>query len=100
MRGFINFLRTQGVVGLAVGFILGGAISAMVASIVTNLVNPILGIGLSKVKSLADASIMVGGATITYGKFLSDLINFVVVAAVVYFIVKGLRFDRLDKAKE
>ena len=40
MRGFLNFIREQGVVGLAIGFILGGAISKLVAALVNDLINP------------------------------------------------------------
>jgi len=43
MKGFIEFVRDQGVVGLAVGFILGGAISKVVTSLVENIINPVGG---------------------------------------------------------
>ena len=43
MRGFLTFIREQGVVGLAVGFILGGAISKVVTSLVENIIQPLLG---------------------------------------------------------
>ena len=42
MKGFLDFIREQGVVGLAVGFILGGAVSKLVTAIITDIVNPIL----------------------------------------------------------
>ena len=51
--GFIDFIRTQGVVGFAVAFILGGAVSVLVTSLVNNLVNPILGVALGSAKDLA-----------------------------------------------
>ena len=41
MHGFMDFIRTQGVVGLAVGFILGGAVSKVVAALVTDVINPL-----------------------------------------------------------
>jgi large conductance mechanosensitive channel len=100
IKGFIDFIRKQGVVGLAIGFILGGALSTLVSSIVTNLVNPIVGILLGKAQSLSDASFVIGTASINYGKFLNDFINFVVIAAVVYFIVRGFHVDKLDKPKD
>jgi large conductance mechanosensitive channel len=43
MKGFLNFIREQGVVGLAVGFILGGSVSKVVTSLVTDIINPVLG---------------------------------------------------------
>lgn len=57
MKDFIGFIRKQGVVGLATGFILGGAISKLVASLVEDIINPILGIILGKTGSLVAASL-------------------------------------------
>lgn len=87
-------------VGLAVGFILGKAISDVVASIVTDLVNPIIGIILGKFGNLTALSLHVLSANITYGKFISILINFTIIAFVVYFGVKKLKLDKLDKPKQ
>jgi large conductance mechanosensitive channel len=97
MKGFIEFIRTQGVVGLAVGFILGGAVSGVVKSIVDDLINPLLGLILGKADGLMEATFMIGEATIKYGSFLNTFINFVVIAGVVYFGVKSLGLDKLDK---
>ena len=100
MKGFIDFVRTQGVVGLAVGLILGGAVSELVKSLIDNLINPVLGLVLGSTTGLKGASFMIADATITYGAFLSTLINFTVIAFVVYFGVKKLKLDKLDKPKE
>ena len=100
MKGFLNFIREQGVVGLAVGFILGGAVSKVVSAIVTDIVNPILGIALGAVGDSKDASVQLGSAKIMYGDFLSVAIDFIVIALVVYYGVRILRLDRLDKKKE
>lgn len=99
MRGFIDFIREKGVVGLAVGFILGKAVSDVVASIVTDLINPIVGIALGHFGDLSKLSFHILSAEITYGKFISIVINFVIIAAVVYFGVKKLRLDRMDAPK-
>ncbi|MEI6528540.1 MAG: MscL family protein [bacterium] len=100
LADFMNFIRTQGVVGLAVAFILGGAISALVASLVTNLINPVLGVALGKAKDMADAYLGFFGGKIMYGKFINDLINFLVIAFVVYFGVKKIGLDKIDKPKQ
>lgn len=99
MKNFIEFIRSQGAVGLAVGFILGKAVSDVVASIVNDLINPIIGIVLGKFGDLSALSFHVLSANITYGKFISILINFVIVASVVYFGVKKLKLDKLDAPK-
>lgn len=99
MRGFLNFVREQGVVGLAVGFILGGAVSKTVTSLVDNIINPIVGILLGKV-DLSQKALVVGGVALKYGAFVSTIVDFVIVAAVIYFGVKMLKLDKLDKSKE
>lgn len=100
MKGFLRFIREQGVVGLAVGFILGGAVSALVASIVKNILDPLIGLLLGRV-SLSNKVLHLGhtDAIIAWGAVLTTLINFIAVAAVVYFGVKWLRLDKLDSEK-
>ncbi|HRY62846.1 MAG TPA: MscL family protein [Candidatus Paceibacterota bacterium] len=100
MKGFIDFIREQGVVGLAVGFMLGGAVSKVVTALITDIINPFLGIALGVVGDLKSASISIGAVNILYGDFISVLVDFVVVALVVYLGVKGLGLDRLDKKKQ
>ena len=97
--GFMDFIRTQGVVGLAVGFILGGAVSKMVTSLVDNIINPLVGAALGKV-DLVDKAFRIGGVSLKYGAFISTLVDFVIIAAVVYFGVKALSLDKLDKKPE
>jgi large conductance mechanosensitive channel len=98
MSGFVSFIREQGVVGLAIGFILGGAVSKMVTSLVDNIINPLVGILLGKV-NLADRMLTVGAATLKYGAFISSLIDFIIIALVVYFGFKMLGLEKLDKPK-
>jgi len=99
MKGFVAFIREQGVVGLAVGFILGGAVSKVVASLVSDIINPILGVLLGATGNLSTANLAIGSVKIMWGSFLSVLIDFVVIAMVVYFGIKGLGLDKLDKKK-
>lgn len=99
MRGFLDFIREQGVVGLAVGFILGGAVSKIVASLVGDIINPLLGIAFGAAGDLRSAFIQVGGAKIMWGNFVATTIDFLVVALVVYLGVKIIGLDRLDKKK-
>lgn len=100
MKGFIDFVREQGVVGLAVGFILGGAIAKVVSSLVTNIINPILGVILGSAEGLKEAALTIGQTEILWGSFVGAVIDFLIIALVVYFGVKGLKLDKLDKKKE
>ena len=97
MSGFIDFVRKQGVVGLAVGFILGGAVSKVVAALVEDIINPILGVALGRVEGLAAASLSIGTVDILWGHFIGVIIDFFVIALVVYYGIKRLKLDQLDK---
>ena len=100
MKGFIEFIRTQGVVGLAVGFVIGKAVSDLVGSIVTDLIDPIVGIFLGRFGDLSKLSFTVLSANITYGRFISVAINFIIIALVLYWGVTKLGLNKLDKPKE
>ena len=94
MKGFIEFIKSQGVVGLAVGFILGSEVAKVVASIVNDLVNPILGIFLGVTGNLSEASFIIGKAEVLWGHFVMTTINFLIVALVVYLVVTKLKLDK------
>ena len=103
MKSFIDFIRTQGVVGLAVGLVLGGAVGVMVKSLVDNIVMPPLGFLLGSTEGLKGLSVVIGktangtDAVLRYGIFLNDLINFIVIALVIYLLVSLFKVDKLDK---
>ena len=105
LQGFVDFVRHQGVVGLAVGLILGVAAKSVIDSMVANIFNPIIGL-LTGGVSLENKTLClkhvgrVCQTSLGYGRFISDVISFIIVAAVVYFVVKGLKLDQLDKKPE
>lgn len=99
MKGFLEFVREQGVVGLAVGFILGGSVSKVVTSLVADIINPIVGVALGAAGDLASLSLTIGPIELKYGSFIAAVVDFLIIAAVVYFGVKGLKLDKLDKKK-
>ncbi|MDP2859902.1 MAG: MscL family protein [Bacillota bacterium] len=97
MSGFIDFIRKQGVVGLAIGFILGGAVSKVVAALVEDIINPLIGLLLGNAAGLTSAVFEIGPAKIKWGHLFSVVIDFAAVAVVVYFGFRKLGLDRLDK---
>lgn len=103
LGGFVDFIRTQGVIGLAIGLVLGVQIKAVVDSLIASFINPILGLILPGTGDLSNKTftITIGEkyANFTYGAFLVVLLSFVVVAAVVYLMFKALGLDKLDKKK-
>ena len=86
-------------VTLAVGFILAAAVTKTVNSLVIDIINPLLGILLGKT-NISTASWQVAGVTIAWGNFVSALIDFAVVAFVVYLGFKVLKLDRIDIDKK
>ncbi|HEX6258754.1 MAG TPA: MscL family protein [Candidatus Saccharimonadales bacterium] len=103
--GFQLFIREQGVVGLAVGLVLGGAVSVVVKSLIDNIVMPPLGFVLGSAQGLKGLSLHLGTtaagqpAVLHYGVFLNDLVNFLVIAFVVYAVVRVLGFDKKEQKK-
>lgn len=94
--GFFQFIREQGVVGLAIGFILGSGVNKVVTSMVNDLIQPAIGLIFGSVDGLNGLHY----SSIMYGRFLAGLIDFAIIAAVIYFGFKGLGLDKLDKPKE
>jgi len=99
MKGFIEFIREQGVIGLAVGIILGGAVTKLVTALVTDLISPILGVILGAAGNLKEASFKIGPAKFMWGDFVSSLIDFIIIAFIVYTGVKLLKLEKLYKKK-
>ena len=103
MSGFIDFIREQGVVGLAVGLAIGTAAGDTVKKLVTAFVDPLVQLIVGSQQGLQSASFTVEVAgrkgEFLYGAFVSSLITLIAVAFVVYAIVHFLKLDKLDKKK-
>lgn len=104
VRGFVDFLREQSVVGLAIGLVLGTQAKVLVDQLVVSFLNPLTGLLLPGEGTLKQKSVEVvfhgKTAVFTWGAFVSSFLTFVLVAAIVYYVFKGLRLDKLDKKKE
>lgn len=92
MKGFREFVLRGSVIDLAVAVVIGAAFTAIVTSLVTNVFTPVIG-ALFDADDLSTALIVTipttsgGTAQVLFGAFLASAINFVIVAAVVYFAV-------------
>lgn len=103
MAEFLEFIREKGVLGLAIGIIMGGAVTQLVNSIVENLVNPLIGAVTGAAGNLNELAYKVPYTEIVFkwGAFISSLIDFLAIIAVVYFVfVKMPILSSLDKKKE
>lgn len=85
---FKSFIAKGNVIQLAVAVIIGGAFGKIVDALVNSLLNPVIG-AITKTESLATLNIELAGfAKLGYGAFLAAVINFIIVAAVIFLIVK------------
>ena len=115
IKEFREFIMRGNVVDLAVGIIMGAAFGAIVTSLVNDIIMPPIGYLLGGVdfsslfialngqsyKSIADAK-AAGAATINYGLFINTLINFLIVAIAVFFLIKAINrlMERAHKQEE
>lgn len=102
MKEFITFIREKGVLGLAVGIIMGGAVTKLVSSVVDNLINPLIGAvtGAAGNLNTMEYTLPMTSIVFKYGAFISSLIDFVAVIAVVYFIFVKSPINKIDKKSE
>ena len=102
IQEFKEFISRGSVIDLAVGVIVGGAFTSIVNSLVDDIVMPIIslitgGIDLSSLSftiALPDELIDVAPATIRYGLFIQNVINFFLIALVIFLMVKGINSVR------
>jgi large conductance mechanosensitive channel len=86
-KEFKAFVMKGNVIDLAIAVVLGAAFGAIVTSLVNDIIMPLVGIVLGGV-DFAALSIQVGSATVAYGKFLQTCVNFLIIAFVIFWIVK------------
>ncbi len=94
---FKTFIARGNVMDMAVGVIIGGAFSNITNSLINDIVMPVLGIFTSSV-SFADLQMSIGPAVITYGNFIQAVLNFLIMAFVVFCLVKTM--NSFHKKKE
>jgi len=88
MGGFKNFLLRGNIVELAVAVIIGATFSGLVQALVRDLVTPLIGaITGGRQPNFAEYSFTVNGSVFKYGDFLNHLITFMIIAAVVYWLI-------------
>lgn len=99
--GFMDFIRTQGVVGLAVGLAIGTAAGDTVKKLVEGFIDPVVQFIVGSQDALSSAAweveFMGRTATFAWGAFVSSAITLLATALVIYWIINIMKLDRLDK---
>jgi large conductance mechanosensitive channel len=98
---FFDFLKTFGIIGLALAFVIGQAASGLVTSLVNDIVNPLIGLFLpaGSLDALSAKVINISGeiTEFKYGHLISSIIDFLIIALVVFIAYKQLsRFKLVD----
>ena len=97
MKEFKEFISKGNVLDLAVGVVIGGAFTAIVNSLVNDVIMPLVGVILGGI-DFTGLSLQVGEASIAYGNFIQAIINFLLVALVLFSIIKAA--NKMKKAEE
>ena len=87
-KEFMDFISKYKVMGLAVAFIIGLYLGALVQSLVTDLIMPMIGLALPGLGNLATYTITVSSQDFGIGSFLVAVITFIIVAFVIFILVK------------
>lgn len=88
LEEFKTFALKGNVMDMAVGVIIGAAFQAIVSSLVSDIISPLLGSFAGM--NFDSLSVSINGATLAYGKFITAVINFLIMALVLFMIVKTI----------
>ncbi len=99
---FFDFLKTFGIIGLALAFVVGQAASGLVTSLVNDIINPLIGLFLpsGNLDAMSAKVINISGelTEFKYGHLVSSIIDFLIIALVVFIAYKQLlRFKLVDE---
>ncbi len=98
MREFREFINRGNVMDMAVGIIIGGAFTAIVNSLVDDIINPLIG-SIFKM-DFSSLVLNINGAEVKYGAFIMAIINFLLIAIVLFCIIKAMNKMRKIGKKE
>jgi large conductance mechanosensitive channel len=96
---FKKFISRGNVMDLAVGVIIGGAFGKIVTSLVNDIIMPVIGVLLGGL-SFTGLSLEIGNASIAYGNFIQNIVDFLIIAVFIFIFVKLLNGLNLKAATE
>ncbi len=89
LKEFKTFIMRGNVMDLAVGVIIGGAFGKIVSSLVSDILMPLIGLLIGGI-DFSGLAFTLGNAKVTYGNFINNLIDFIIIAIVIFLMVKGV----------
>ena len=97
MKEFKEFISRGNVMDMAVGIIIGGAFTAIVTALVDNIIMPLIS-GICGGMAFEDWAVKIGGSTIGIGAFIAAIVNFLLIALVLFSIIKAM--NKFKKEQE
>jgi large conductance mechanosensitive channel len=94
LKEFKAFIMRGNVMDLAVAVIIGGAFGKIVSSLVNDIIMPVIGLIIGGV-DFTGLAFTIGSATVTYGNFINNILDFIIIALVIFLMIK--LFDNLKK---
>lgn len=99
-KEFKEFISKGNVLDLAVGVIVGGAFGKIVTSLVDDIIMPIIGLIIGGI-NFSGLSLKIGEATVKYGMFIQNIVNFLIIAFSIFLVVKAVnKMRRIKPEKE
>jgi large conductance mechanosensitive channel len=89
IKEFKTFMMRGNVMDLAVGVIIGGAFGKIVSSLVNDILMPVIGLIIGGI-DFSNLAFSLGSAKVTYGVFINNLIDFIIITLVIFLMVKGI----------
>lgn len=100
VQEFVDFLKTFGVIGLAIAFVIGQAASKVVSALVNDIINPFIGLFLVDAGELRSLSLTIGNSTFLYGDLIAVIIEFIIIAFIVFIAYKQLTKYKIVEEKK
>ena len=99
LQEFKTFALRGNVMDLAVGVIIGGAFQSIVSSLTEDILSPLIGLFVQT--DFTDLALTFGDVSIRYGAFITAVVNFIIMALIIFLLVKGMNaLAALGKKKE
>ena len=99
LKEFKEFISKGNIVDMAIGVIIGSAFGILVTSLVNDIFMPIIGVIIGGL-DFSNLSIKVGNSAIMYGSFIQNVVDFLIVAACIFFMIKVLsKFKKKEEVK-
>ncbi len=98
LKEFKSFISRGNVIDLAVGVVMGGAFSAIVTSLVNDIIMPFVGVLIGGI-DFSQMTLKINDATINYGLFIQNIVNFLIIALSIFIFIKFIN-KKANKKKE